>query len=69
MPLLLQTKLNDVMVHAFVHDLFQPALHDAQPGNDRSLPDYSHGLSKQQYLDDALRQVSAQGNTGRPHAR
>ena len=64
-PVLLQTKVNDVMIHAFVHDIFQPA---PQPGKDRSLPDYSNGLSKEQYLDDALCQVLIQCNAGYPRA-
>lgn len=64
-PVLLQTEVNDAMIHAFVHDIFQPA---PQPGKDRSLPDYSHGLSKEHYLDDARSQVQTQCDAGRPRA-
>ena len=68
MPVRLQTQVNDVTIHAFVRDIFQPDPLGAQPGKDRSLPDHSSELAKEQYLDDALRQVSIKGNTGRPRA-
>ena len=68
MPVRLQTQVNDVTIHAFVRDIFQPDPLGAQPGKDRSLPDYINGLSKEQDLDDALRQVRIKGNTDRPRA-